>query len=67
MGHVRHVGYPGVPTLLIEVQDSTHECVEAGDVLDGGSMYCAIALAMVSWPYSTPELRVFNALNVKRD
>ncbi len=67
MGLVRHVGYPRVPTLVIEVQHSTPVCVEAG-------MYCledphiyVVALAVVSWLYGTPELWAFNTLNVKRD
>jgi len=64
---VRHVGYPKVPTLLTQVQHSTHVCVEAGMYyLEDPHIY-VVALAVVSWLYSMPELWVFNTLNVKRD
>ena len=64
---MRHVGYPRVPTLLIEVQHSTHVCVEAGMYYLEDPRIYVVALAVVSWLYSTPELWVFNTLNVKRD
>ena len=67
MGLVRHVGYPRVPTLLIEVLHSAHVCVEAGMYYLEDPCIYVVALAVVSWQYSTPELWVFNTLNVKSD